>query len=222
MSFGSRRFLSSAGRYSPATQILFTGVVGDHTQATISNDVNGNTVLGNGSYSSADDLVSSAGTGGFSNAPMNILLTPDRVYTIKIIRDTSEGSDRPWPYVKTNVAATTASLDIRYSRINGLANPPESFPETLAEYEFGTDEIGSGEPTVDGSVRTFLFDNAPWVNDKIILVEGLSVISDYNSTDGETYGSTHTPLGLNVDFTVAQSSNAGTPKVLIEVTEGYF
>ena len=218
MSFGSRRFLSSAGRYSPATQILFTGVVGDHTQATISNDVNGNTVLGNGSYSSADDLVSSAGTGGFSNAPMNILLTPDRVYTIKIIRDTSEGSDRPWPYVKTNVAATTASVDVRYSRITNLSNPPEGFADVGAIHSFGTSDIGSGEPTVDGSVRTFLFDDAPWVDNKINMIQGLFVPTTDNNTS-VSIGSNHTPLGINAFFSVAQSSNGGSSKVVVEVSE---
>jgi len=217
MSFGSRRFLTG-GTSSIPTRILFDGSVRSYTTAAISDDVNGNTVLGNGSYRSADDLLTNVGTGGFSNCSMNILLTPNRYYNINIIRDTSEGSDRPWPYVKTNVAATTASVDVRYSRITNLSNPPEGFADVGAIHSFGTSDIGSGEPTVDGSVRTFLFDDAPWVDNKINMIQGLFVPTTDNNTS-VSIGSNHTPLGINAFFSVAQSSNGGSSKVVVEVSE---
>ena len=88
MSFGTRRFLTAGGRNNPSTIITFSGTIDKCEQVSIENDDNGNTVLGNGTYSSQNDLRTNTGTGGV-NMPMVVELTPGRVYTIAIIKDHS-------------------------------------------------------------------------------------------------------------------------------------
>ena len=85
MPFGSRRSLTSGtGRIGEPTEIIFKGGVDRCEQVEISNDSNGNTVLGNGGYNSFNNLRSNIGTGSFSNAPMVVELTPGRQYIIKM------------------------------------------------------------------------------------------------------------------------------------------
>ncbi len=211
MPFGSRRFLT--GGASIPTRISFSGDVNNCGRTTITDDFNGNTVLGNGSYSATNDLVHSAGgPGGFSNAPMVILLTPNRNYTIVILR--TDGK----PNVDTNVAATTANLQINYGRVVGLSNPPYSYgtgDSPLANTTFAGGDIGSGEPDAG---YTFTFDNAPWVDNKIVMVQGLSVLTTHNATSG-SIGANHTPYGLSVNWVVAQSGLNSTGAVELEVSE---
>ncbi len=220
MSFGTRRFLTAGGRNNPSTIITFRGSIDKCEQVTIENDTNGNTVLGNGSYSSSNDLRTNTGTGGV-NMPMVVELTPGRVYTIAIIKDHSglTGTQRV-PNVSTNVATDTANMALRYGNLSSLNNPPPQNLNTAFEREFDDDDIGSGEPE---GTSTFLFDDAPFVDGKIIVSTGFAVDNTHDDfLDLSGGGSRHTAKGLYVRYSVAQSGNAATGRMRVSVTEGYF
>lgn len=232
MSFGTRRFLTAGGRNNPSTILTFTGSGDKCESVTIENDTNGNTVLGNGSYSSTNDLRTNTGT-GLVNGPMVVELTPGRVYTIAIIKDHSGTTSSKTPRVLTNVDTDTASLTLRYGNLSSLNNPPFQNINTAFSNGFGADQLGSGEPALEGPndgsgnptpPARFLFENAPFVDDKIIVASGFAVDNTHDDflplTGG---GSRHTAKGLYVRFSVAQSgtSSAGA-HMKVSVTEGYF
>ena len=231
MSFGTRRFLTAGGRNNPSTIITFSGTIDKCEQVTIENDTNGNTVLGNGTFNSFNDLRTNTGTGGV-NAPMVVELTPGRVYTIAIIKDHSGTGTQRMPNVSTNVATDTANLALRYGNLSSLNNPPPQNLNTAIEREFDNDDIGSGEPALEGPndgsgnptpPAIFLFENAPFVDDKIIVASGFAVDNTHDDFLALTGGgSRHTAKGLYVRYSVAQSSNGGEGRMRVSVTEGYF
>lgn len=229
MPFGSRRSLTSGiGRLGGVTEILFKGSIEECTIAEISNDSNGNTVLGNGSFNSNSHLPSSAGTGGFPNAPMVVELTPGRVYIIKIIRDQSGGTGTYVPQILTNVDPSSAPrLDVFYGNVTRLSNPPEQDEGSLLSRIFRQADLGSGEPVLSGPAggdgnptppAQFTFDNAGWVNNEIVLAEGFSVPNSHGDGIG---GVESTPKGLYCRFNVQQSSNGATARVKVTVQEGF-
>ncbi len=221
MSFGTRRFLTAGGRNNPSTILTFSGTIDKCELVTIENDTNGNTVLGNGSYSSSNHLplAKPTGTGGV-NAPMVVELTPGRVYTIAIIKDHSGSDALKMPQVDTNVDTASAILGLRYGNLSSLSNPPFQNTETLIEREFGESDIGSGEP--DSNFR-FLFEDAVFTDDKIIVASGFAVDNTHNDALPLTGGgSNHTKKGLYVRFSVAQSGGGATGRMKVSVTEGYF
>lgn len=225
MSFGSRRFLTAGGRFTESTIIDFQGTVDKCDTIGIS-DPNGNTLLGTGSFNTSNHQVTNAG-GGNVNAPMVVTLTPGRVYTIAILKDHSGSIDQHTPQVETNVITDTASITLRYGNL-AAGQPPFTDQNTHFTLELDEHEIGSGEPELtgpnDGSGNPtqpafFRFDNAPFVNDKIIVAEGLSVDNTHSEF---TSTSNSTRKGLYVKFNVAQSSNGGSGRMRVSVTEGYF
>lgn len=234
MPFGSRRFLSGgSGRVGEPTEIIFKGGVRACTIAEISNDSNGNTVLGNGSFNSFNNLRTNIGTGSFSNAPMVVELTPGRNYIIKIIRDQSMENDARYvPQVDTNVAATDATLDVFYGNLTSLSNPPEQNANSLLNRQFDQEDISSLEPVLrgpnDGSGNPtpparFTFEDAGWINNEIVLAEGFSVDNSHDDFLGLVGGgSNHTAKGLYCRFNVAQASNGATARVKVTVQEGLF
>ena len=233
MSFGSRRFLSGSGRTRTATTMTFTGG-GNLNCSTVSiNDTDGNTVLGTGTYTSNNNLPTNLGTGGFVNAPMVVQLTPGRVYSIAIIRDHTSGNvNSHVPQVQTNVDTDEAILELRYGNLSSLNNPPEQNLNTLLYKKFDDQDLSSEEPVLlgpnDGNGNPtppaiFKYNNAGWIDDKIILAEGFSVDTTHDDNLGLTGGgSNHTPKGLYVRFNVAQSSNGASARMKVSVTEGYF
>jgi len=231
MSFGTRRFLTAGGRNNPSTIITFTGSIDKCENVAIENDSNGNTVLGNGAFNSQTHLRTNTGTGN-ANMPMVVELTPGRVYTIAIIKDHSVSNSQKVPQVLTNVDTDTATLELRYGNLSRLNSPPPLNLNTAFSNEFGSDEIGSGEPALEGPndgsdnptpPARFLFDNAPFVDDKIIVASGFAVDNTHsNFLDLSGGGSRHTAKGLYVRFSVTQSGNAATARMKVSVTEGYF
>lgn len=224
MSFGSRRFLSGSGRTRTATTMTFTGG-GNLNCSTVSiNDTDGNTVLGTGTYTSNNNLRTNVGTGGFVNAPMVIELTAGRVYSIAVTRTGSGYDSVPRVRTQTNVNATNATITLRYGRVIRLSNPPELFADIDAQLQLGGfsgQDLSSNEPYDGGTFSDFVFDNAGWSNDRIIVVEGLSVpTTDADFSSGES--SNHTAIGLSVNFNVAQSGFTASAVMAVEVTEGYF
>lgn len=232
MPFGSRRFLSSgSGRVGEATEIIFKGSVNACTIAEISNDSNGNTQLGNGTFSSQFNLPTNIGTGGFVNAPMVVELTPGRNYVIKIVRDQSMANTARYvPQVSTNVAGADPTLDVFYGNLSSLSNPPEQNLNSLLNKQFDNEDLSSAEPITPIQPGTgqileyrFQFDNAGWINNEIILAEGFNVPNSHGDGLGLSGGgSTHTPKGLYCRFNVAQSSNGASARVLVTVQEGLF
>jgi len=228
MSFGSRRFLGGSGRFSPPTLLEFIGAGGNTTgQVIISNDDNGNTVLGNGTFNSATHLRTNVGT-GMANRPMLVELSPGRVYTIKILKQTT---GTIVPRVETNVAATTASLNLRYARMTRLSNPPELYEDTRASRLLGAEDLGDDEPEYfganDGSGNPtpaparFTFEDAGWNSaNELIVATGMNVPT--TDSDLGWSGSNHTAFGLVVNHSVAQSSNGGSARMIVSVSEGYF
>ena len=228
MSFGSRRFLGGSGRFSPPTLLEFIGLGANTTgQVIISNDVNGNTVLGDGTFNSGTHLRTNLGTGGFPNAPMLVELNPGRVYTIKILKQTT---GTIVPRVETNVAATTASLNLRYARMTSLSNSPEVYADTRASRLLGAGDIGDDEPEYlgdnDGNgnptppVR-FTFEDAGWNSaNELIVATGMNVPTTDNNFGWSE--SNHTAFGLVVNHSVAQASNGGSARMIVSVSEGYF
>ena len=229
MSFGSRRFLGGSGRFSPPTLLEFVGAgANTTTQVIISNDVNGNTVLGNGTFNTNTHLRTNLGTGGFANAPMLVELNPGRVYTIKILKQTT---GTIVPRVETNVAATTATLNLRYARLRSLNNPPELYIDTRESRLLGATDIGDDEPEYlganDGSGNPtpaparFTFEDAGWNSDnELIVATGMNVPT--TDSDLGWTGTNHTAFGLVVNHSVAQSSSGGSARMIVSLSEGYF
>lgn len=211
MPFGSRRMLSSAGPTRTATVITTTGT--DFCiSSSISNDVDGNTQLGNGSYSSVNDLRTSTGTGGFSNVPMVIELTPGRVYSLALVKEGSGTSAYP-SIRQRNDGVLSASINFHYARMVRLNNPPFIVQDQRAGGSVGN--IASFEP-VDG---VFTFENEAWVNNRLILANGFAVPTTDDDLPVGTIGTVHTSIGLFATFNNSGLKNA---RVKFEVKEGYF
>ena len=215
MPFGTRRFLTAGGRTSPSTQIIFSlDSTTEATGVTISNDTNGNTVLGNGSFgTSTTGLRTNTGTGTFPNAPMVVELTPGRVYTIAVLQDRS-ASNPSNHFPRASTSNDSADLVLRYGKLSSLANPPEQNTETLFTLTLDEDDMGSAEP-VSGVIT---YENAPFVDNKIIVQEGFSVPTTHaNFLDLTGGGSLHTAKGLYVRGVGITGGKFG-----VSVTEGYF
>ena len=151
MPFGSRKFLGSGGPYRVPTIIRFSRAHGGSStplnmnSMTISNDDNGNTVLGNGSYLAQNNLRTTVGTGYSSNVPMNCELTAGRVYTIKITECELATTISGGPDID-DFGDDEPTLTLHYGYLTRLANLPELYADdfTLRIDDYGADQVITG------------------------------------------------------------------------------
>lgn len=207
MPFGSRRIFGASGTQTTPTIIEWGGTDFFKT-ATVSNDINGNTVLGNGTYSVAT-LPGDGPTAGFINSPMVIELTPGRVYSFAFTRSGSGTSSVPRVISSVD---TGAVISLHLASIANLSNPPFVVRDQIAGGSLGA--LSSDEPVASGSDFLYRFNNEPWVNDRKVTAEAVALGIDNSAPSGGTN------IGLFPQFNVNNRGDRG--QVRIELVEGYY
>ena len=104
MPFGSRRFLTGRSINPAVTTIGFSGGFGvggstpqNMRSVSISGDTAGNTLNGNGAYTSSSTQDLGAGIVGSPNHPICVPLTEQRNYIMRISRVEGENASSPKP-----------------------------------------------------------------------------------------------------------------------------
>ena len=182
MPFGSRRFLTGRSINPAVTTISFSGSFGvgsttpqNMRSVYITGDTAGNTLNGNGTYTSHNGGTPDLGAGivGNDNRPICVPLTEQRNYIMRISR--AEGENVSSPNLGTinptasgtGVFASAPQIHIRYGRIRDVDNLEQDTTSLLVLTNHDTNAdvtLGSSAPythyvdfsnTVTGATYTF-------------------------------------------------------------------
>ena len=238
MPFGSRRFFTGRSINPAVTTITFDSPQGagssqpkHYTSATVSGDTAGNTLLGNGTYTSTmfgtgvADLPK--GVTGGANNPIVVPLTEGRTYTVRLrktLLQTLSGGGHPsasYPFQvfapsltttnsdsdPANVVSATPQIFFRYTRVRNNSGPPayESTSNffTLTNHDRSSDVMG-GTSADDAMVSDTLT-----INQNFAVADG-----DNDTASG---GTGFTAKGLTLLYEIDNFGSGTSSDVVIEL-----
>ena len=219
MPFGSRRFFTGRSINPAITTITFDSPQGagssqpkHYTSASVSGDTAGNTLLGNGTYTStmfgtgvAD--VAKGVTGGPNN-PIVVPLTEGRTYTVRLrktLLQTLSGGGHPsasYPFQvfapsltttngdsdPANVVSATPQIFFRYTRVRNNSGPPayESTSNffTLTNHDRSSDVMGGTSAPFKHFFQFSTVDTGTGADDAMVS-DTLTINQNFAVADGD-------------------------------------
>lgn len=254
MPFGSRRFFTGRTINPAITTISFLSPQGSgssqptlFTSATISGDVAGNTVNGDGTYTSDGNADLPAGITGGPNNPICVPLTENRTYTIRLRKTTYQTISNgihptaSYPYTDTaprvgtvvsdddpeDVVSTPPSISFSYGRVRNNSGPPEYQAGiqsifNLVNHDRSSDVMrgAGGNPNASPQTHIFNFTSTGGSSNGYAMTGDTLTISQNFATaqgDNDTASPGYTAKGLILQYGIQNFGSGHQANVTIEL-----